>query len=340
MNRIALAGIALLAFGVVMAGDGDTPPADEPEWDGILPSLHNLLFVSDSLKLRYPEKAVPPDERIVYNRRLPFMAQKAVDRGYALPRPFGISLLGVQNVQDQVITEPNVALGKGEPPPPGTELRPLPPVELQNTVSDTDSVQLKGDVWLLPFLNVFATIGRVRGDVNLDVVVDLDTAFPPPVCTPIDPCGTVSANFDAGVDTYTTTLGSTGVYAWSNWFLGVTASGTASFGENTDTTIRSWTGSARVGRRWMFAKANILAPYIGVSYFNLDQIVEGTTRLPDAFPDGDSLDVRYRIRTENLDKWTGVVGLNIGLVNALSLGGEFAYSENSQRITLVVNYRL
>jgi len=56
--------------------------------------------------------------------------------------------------------------------------------------------------------------------------------------------------------------------------------------------------------------------------------------------DGDSLDVRYRIRTENLDKWTGVVGLNIGLVNALSFGGEFSYSENSRRITLAINFRL
>ena len=56
--------------------------------------------------------------------------------------------------------------------------------------------------------------------------------------------------------------------------------------------------------------------------------------------DGDSLDVRYRIRTESRDKWTGVVGLNIGLVNALSFGGEFSYSENSRRITLAINFRL
>ena len=156
---------------------------------------------------------------------------------------------------------------------------------------------------------------------------------------PLDPCGTAQAAFTAGVSTFSATLGATAVYGWENWFTSLTLSGTASFGDNTDDEIRSFSGSARLGRRWVFGKGNIAAPYIGASYFDLDQVVTGVTRLNDAFPDGDSLEVRYEARTRNKDKWSGVLGLNLGLISGYSVTLETALSENSQRFILGANRR-
>ncbi|NRA99527.1 MAG: hypothetical protein HRU32_06860 [Rhodobacteraceae bacterium] len=61
------------------------------------------------------------------------------------------------------------------------------------------------------------------------------------------------------------------------------------------------------------------------------------TRLNDAFPDGDSLEVRYEARTRNKDKWSGVLGLNLGLISGYSVTLETALSENSQRFILGAN---
>ena len=53
----------------------------------------------------------------------------------------------------------------------------------------------------------------------------------------------------------------------------------------------------------------MLSAYVGADYLDVDQTVNGTTSLPDAFPDGDDLNVRYRIDQSNTDKWSGLVGM-------------------------------
>ena len=91
------------------------------------------------------------------------------------------------NVQDQNITDLNVALGKGTVPPVDATLSAFPAASV-NTTSDTESIQLKGDLWVLPFLNVYATLGKVRGDAS--VTVNIDLADAPEIC--IRRCGTPS----------------------------------------------------------------------------------------------------------------------------------------------------
>ena len=189
---------------------------------------------------------------------------------------------------------------------------------------------------MLPFLNVFGGIGRVDGTVPLDVVVALnETGFCPPIIT----CETVSASFNAGVDTNTATVGITGAYGWDNWFLTGSASFTDSFGGNTDDAVRSVSASGRVGRRWAFGRGHIVSPFIGLSYLDIDQVVEGTTRLRGAFPDGDDLAVHYKARISNADKWSGIIGINLAFIQGFSVAGEYNYSPNSERLVLSTTYR-
>jgi len=317
----------------------DTAESAPRAAEGILPSLSSAWIIPESLRLRYPDAAETLESQIVYTRRFPRKAQEAIDRGFSLPEPYGVAFLGVSNRQEQRITQLEVALGRAVPPPPDTELVPIPFVALQNVISDTDSLSLKGDVWVLPLVNLFASVARVEGDVDLDVVIDPADVLPPPACSPINPCDDVRAAFTAGVDTFAVTVGATAVYGWDNWFTSGTLSGTASFGENAETTIRSYSVSARFGRRWAYGRGNIAAPYIGLNYFNLDQTVEGVTRLNDAFPNGDSLEVRYKARVENIDKWAAAVGLNLGFVNGYAINGEYSFSENNDRFVLAGSYR-
>ena len=87
-------------------------------------------------------------ERPIWEQRLPFMAQKVVDLGYDLPRPYGVKLL--YSSIDQAQNLDNLLVGFS-----GGEKEPFEFVTFENARSQSDSPQLIGDLWLLPFLNLF-----------------------------------------------------------------------------------------------------------------------------------------------------------------------------------------
>ena len=72
---------------------------------------------------------------------------------------------------------------------------------------------------------------------------------------------------------------------------------------------------------------------------DVDQIVNGTTRLPGAFPDGDDLNVRYRVDQNNTDKWSGLVGMTFGLKRGIGVIAEAAFGEDSHRYMASAYYR-
>ena len=119
-----------------------------------------------------------------YDRTMPFFGRDLAARGYALPLPYGVSLLINNNLQAQSITDGAVALAKDMNPPKDADLVELPFVFFDDVESDTISTQLKVDTWLFPFLNVYGLIGLFDSDVDLRVRVDLDEFLGPPVCRP------------------------------------------------------------------------------------------------------------------------------------------------------------
>jgi hypothetical protein len=73
------------------------------------------------------EKQSTPDEKL--GRRwhpAQVGAEKLINRGYALPLPIGVSIIGETNLQDQTITELNLALGKGAVAPVDVKLSLFP----------------------------------------------------------------------------------------------------------------------------------------------------------------------------------------------------------------------
>jgi hypothetical protein len=137
---------------------------DSPLTNGILPSIGIWFRVPETLQLRYPEEFGADDQKLPkYDRFFPIGGQKVVDRGIVLPRPWGIGFIGVSNVQEQLLNNGDVAIGRDFVPPKGTPLTPIPFVAFDNVISDTTSKQLKVDVWILPFLNLYGVLGKVTG---------------------------------------------------------------------------------------------------------------------------------------------------------------------------------
>ena len=87
---------------------------------------------------------------------------RSIAEGFDLPRPYGIGFDYFSMDQDYQIRSLQFNL-------PGVP--PIPP-ELVSVDNDVDHRDLKFDVWVLPFLNLFAVYGHVnaRTDVDLTAV--------------------------------------------------------------------------------------------------------------------------------------------------------------------------
>lgn len=97
---------------------------------------------------------------------LPFLADEARKRGIELPLPFGFGLVYYHLVRDIRVTDVRVG-SNGAPPTSVSRFANL------GSTATTDNVNLKFDVWLLPFLNVYAIAGYVwnSSDTRIDVTL-------------------------------------------------------------------------------------------------------------------------------------------------------------------------
>ncbi len=311
---------------------------------GILPQLGILLELPE---LYNPEDPVPPGGHIEYDRVFPFFGQNLVNRGYKLPLPIGLSIIAVTNIQDQTLTDVNLTMGKGVVPPKDVELRPFPAVNIDST-SDTQNLQLKADLWIFPFLNVYGLIGKVTGDASVNVIIDLADApvicLPNPIPSRPPTCSSNTFNGEfllplrSQVDRTTGTLGLTAAYSIGSWFTALTAAYTDSTGDDA-TDISSINAGLRAGRRLFLQKGTLLTPFIGINYLDINTRVQGVSTLKDAFPDGDDLNVRYDVQLDNTDKYSGILGLGIGFTNGMGLQFEWNKSEESERFILSGDFR-
>jgi hypothetical protein len=82
-----------------------------------------------------------------------------------LPLPFGIGVTYYYQKQDYELASLDVGP------------IPLPPGLIDNVdvTNDIQEINLKADLWLLPFLNVFGIIGDVNGETNVDLGPALGT---------------------------------------------------------------------------------------------------------------------------------------------------------------------
>lgn len=330
----------------------DAPVEAQPEvsnkYPDVLPALSTLMRLPPDLQLRYPDAPVPPEGEIEYNRVFPIGAKGALERGYTLPRPVGLSVIGVRNSGVQTITDLNVALGIDVVPPEDTRLTNLSFVDAKSR-SMTTSPQIKADLWVLPFLNVYGVVGKVRGSTDLSVNVDFDQITPicrpnpvpirPPICVGDNLGGQYLIEFSPDVDATTATIGLTGVYSSGNWFGTATLNRTLTISSKDKSDIKSWGGGLRIGRRWVFGNGNVYAPFFGATYTDVDTRMTGTARLNDVLSDDQDLIARFDVQLENEDKWQGLVGLNVGFNNGFNLAAEYNWAGESDRAVLTLERR-
>ena len=119
---------------------------------------------------------------------LPLLAEEARKRGVELPLPFGVSL--VYYHLDRAIEVTDVRIGRsGNPPRSVTEVAQF------SSGSRVDNLNLKVDVWLLPFLNLYGLVGWFHNNSTTNVRV----SYEGPLGSPIERSFSVPTTIEGSV---------------------------------------------------------------------------------------------------------------------------------------------
>jgi hypothetical protein len=247
----------------------------------------------------------------VWDHKLPFMAQKVVDKGYDLPLPYGIGLTYAKVDQDQLIDNLQVGIN-------GRAQEPFEFVTFTNTSSRNDTLQLKLDAWLFPFMNIFALLGKIDGSAPVDIDLDgngmldhLDITCGgiPPNPNPLCPLlqdktftlPTIITDFSG--ETYG--IGTVLAGGWNNWFVTVPISFTYADLEGKNSDGFAITVTPRLGRMFNLGTKGNLALFGGGNYLEAEFTVEGQVSTPDGL-----IVIDYTVDQSNKDKWNLLLGYN------------------------------
>lgn len=135
-----------------------------------------------------------------WSKFLPILGQAACERGYVLPRPFGVSL-GYMH-QDQPFDVGNILVG-------GIDVK-TPGLAIVNEVQNRETTYtLRFDAWILPFWNIYGILGKTNGRAAGPIQVSLEPVFPLLCRFPGNNCevnSTFKLDYKANVKGYGTTI--------------------------------------------------------------------------------------------------------------------------------------
>lgn len=256
-----------------------------------------------------------------WTHRLPFMAQKVIDLGYDLPLPYGIGLTYANVDQAMFLNELEVGIN-------GADLEPFTFVDFQNARAVNDTIQLKVDAWLFPFMNVFGLVGRIDGKAPMDIFLDgngmLDQLgtdcsgiIRPPLCILLED-QVFLLPIEAPFSGTTYGIGTVLAGGWNNWFVVLPFSFTYADMDTTKTDGIATTITPRLGRTFDLGRKGVISLFVGGNYLDAEISVLGQVSTPDGL-----LTIDYAIEQENVDRWNALIGGNWDISRRVSLMAEY-----------------
>ncbi|EBT2064770.1 hypothetical protein R2946_000246 [Salmonella enterica] len=218
------------------------------------------------------------------SRTFPIWGDEAKARGYSIPLPFGVNVSYMnmrQNIDVESISFSGLALGNHAIP---TDMFNI---DAGSTRERSKTENLRLDMWVFPFLNIYGLVGHTRGSSVSKVSVDAD----PSRYTGVDRLIASSVHqlnqsgdlkdIDFILDFKGTTWG-TGITlagGYENWFALVDTNYTRTDFDILDGKISALTVSPRVGYRFRFqgpVGESHLSLWVGSMYQNVQQEFRGS----------------------------------------------------------------
>ncbi|MFA0440358.1 hypothetical protein BCU70_19530 [Vibrio sp. 10N.286.49.C2] len=263
-----------------------------------------------------------------WDRALPFFAQEVIDKGYSLPKPYGISLIYTNTFQYMDITDLNVGIN-------GSKQYPIEFVSFDNNSNSTQSPQLKLDAWLFPFMNVFGAVGKISGTADIGIQISGDDLIDqtgadctgpiigrPPQC--IFQGREIGGVAKATLDGTNYTLGTILATGWNDYFVTLPVSFTYADMRKNDAEGLILNVSPRVGKVFPTVGSQSVAVYTGATYLDSTLTLTGTYTY-------EGVGIDYKVKQSNIDKWTGLVGANYNFNRDWSLMMEYGWKSDRKR---------
>ena len=215
--------------------------------------------------------------------------------GHELPKTFGVGADMFSMHQDYDIASLQFTL-------PGVDLADPSVIKVENRAWNVD---VKLDAWLLPFLNVFAILGHVEGDTDVDLrAVDIPGA-------PAGVLGQLPISYDGRVYGGGLTL----AYGSERWFASLTGSWSrSSLSGDFDSSVRAKTWQPRIGLvrdDWRF--------WVGGFYLDATEKHAGSIALPGIGT------VPFAVELESSNKFNPTLGIGYDFARNAELSVEFGH---------------
>ena len=287
--------------------------------DALIITPNNSLNDPEFALSNMPTKTALP-QTTEWPYALPFLADQVIAKGYQLPKPYGVGFTYVSVKQQMSLTQLQVGFnGKGT--------QPYDFVSFDTPITSLTTLQLKADMWVLPFMNVFATLGKIEGDLHADVLIDGDTmlaqlgedcqSFIKPLSCRLLEGKLFTLPIRANVNPTTYGVGTIIAGAWHDWFVTLPLNVTWSQSNRNVLDGRAITITPRGGRIIHLPRLGRLSLFLGGNYLDSHNTVTGSLTSEGGF----SLD--YQVKQANVERWNLVTGFNWDISSNLSLNVEY-----------------
>lgn len=271
----------------------------------------------------------PPFER-EWNRKLPILGKKVYEMGIDLPLPIGVAVIPNWTRQELKLDSLRVQFG-------GSEVIDTDWVDFAGIFTEATSIQVKGDFYLFPFLNIYATVGHVEGDIVAPISFlarDAIDLVDPGICSGIITPGFCDRRINYVVRTKLNNnnvgIGIVPAIGYENFFFTVPVNHTWTFLDNAleGSPVSTWVVSPRIGLTAPTKQGGRLSVYVGATYLKSENEIVGdfTLPIPDDVPivGGREIDLVYEVTQSGVDPWNYLVGFNWDFLPGRSLQIEAA----------------
>ncbi len=275
-------------------------------------------------------------DRVIWHRKLPFLAQQVIDLGFELPNPYGIAIISARIRQDLILE--NLAIGINGPPD-----REIDFVDFGTPNVENSALQLKLDAWFFPFLNLFTTVGVFDGDATIPLKFEGSDLFPQ-LCA-------ITPNAPACVRTYSAvakpkyegtniTVGINLAMGWDRFFVALPVTYAWTDVDIISNTVTALNITPRIGMTGDMGDRGSVAVFVGATYLHAEVDIAGEIDLETpGGPNGDVTTLAFRISQRNKDRWNYLLGFNWDLNKSWSVMAEAGFGGSRENFIGGVTYR-
>jgi hypothetical protein len=255
-------------------------------------------YTTDKVVGQKNEAVIDSMKTVEYPYLLPILGEKVVRQGYKLPKSAGLSFQYIAQQSDIIINNLQIGFNNG----PKNNLDEL--IRFDKAQTTTHGGNLRPDVWLFPFLNVYGIFAQSKTSTAINAGLWLPDDSVWKKALTID----TKANFDA------TTLGFglTPTIGIGGFFLALDMNFTWSDISELDKPAYAFVFGPRLGKNISFKKPEqSLAIWVGGFRVKLNSGTSGSLNIADLFPVaewGNKIDSGYMKLAESqqqVDTWWG-----------------------------------